>query len=343
MVYLFGNLNIPEACWNDTCVKGYTRYKNAKEDIIEALINGGDRKQIVTCPTRQDNILDIIIIPTSSNCCITISPEPTESRAGTDHEWLLCKITDIPYESNLDEDEVNKENKIPKIDYKIVREIIKQHQWTNHPDDCKEWDEESYVHNENTCVACEFNNLCKRAIKEGTTYKFRRKPQTKKELINEAIKEQSELTMALQRKKIAAPSQYNIDKWKHQSKILNEMCDIRAKQMADKFVSNLDKDKNVIYKPIKDQNGGQIRFLDDENGVRITDPKGVGNILAEHLSNRVFKKSDVPKTKSKVKAKIKNQNSKREKGKIKLFKIDVKLVEDAMKEITVNPRLEVDL
>ena len=95
-------------------------------------------------------------------------------------------------------------------------------------------------------------------------------------MIDEAIKVQSELTMALKRKKIAAPSQYNIDKWKHQSKILNEMCDIRAKQMADRFVSNLDKDKNAIYKPIKDQNGGQIRCLDDENGMRINDPKGGG-------------------------------------------------------------------
>ena len=85
-------------------------------------------------------------------------------------------------------------------------------------------------------------------------------------------------------------------------------------------------------KPIKDQNGGQIRCLDDENGVRITDPKGVGNILAEHLSNKVFKKSNVPRTKGKVKAKIKKQNSRREKGKIKLFRIDEKLVEDAIKK-----------
>ena len=60
------------------------------------------------------------------------------------------------------------------------------------------------------CVACEINDLCKRAIKEGTTYKFRRKPQTKRELIDEAIRKQSELTMALKRKKIAEPSQYNI-------------------------------------------------------------------------------------------------------------------------------------
>ena len=149
------DLNIPKACWDDICVKGYTRYKDAKEDIIDALINGGERKQIVTFPTRQENILDIIIIPTSieANCGTTISPKPTENRAGTDHEWLWCKITDTPYESNLDEHEANGENKIMKNDYKIVLEVIKQHQWNNHPDDCKEWDEESYVHDEKTCVA----------------------------------------------------------------------------------------------------------------------------------------------------------------------------------------------
>ena len=135
-------------------------------------------------------------------------------------------------------------------------------------------------------------------------------------MIDEAIKVQSELTMALKRKKIAAPSQYNIDKWKHQSKILNEMCDIRAKQMADRFVSNLDKDKNAIYRPISEQSGGQIRCLDNEDGVTVTDPKEVGNILANHMCNKVFKKSNAEEMKRKVRTKIRNQNRKREKGKI---------------------------
>ena len=108
------------------------------------------------------------------------------------------------------------------------------------------------------------------------------------DLIDEAIQEQTEVTLALKRIKMAAPTQYNVDRWSHQSRILNEMCDIRARRNEDRFVKSLDKNKNAIYRPVNEQDRGQIRCLDNEHGERITDPKGVGDILAEHLSKKVL-------------------------------------------------------
>ena len=59
--------------------------------------------------------------------------------------------------------------------------------------------------------------------------------------------------MALKRIKTIKPTQYNLDKWNHQSKILNEMCDIRAEHTGNRFFNSLDKNKNAIYRPINEQ------------------------------------------------------------------------------------------
>merc|ERR1712050_487673 len=93
-VYLFGDLNIPEVCWKKSNIEGYTTHKSTKQDLINALISMGDRKQIVNFPTRDKNILDVIIIPANSDaeCGPTISPEKTNERAGTDHEWIWCRV-----------------------------------------------------------------------------------------------------------------------------------------------------------------------------------------------------------------------------------------------------------
>ena len=96
---------------------------------------------------------------------------------------------------------------------------------------------------------------------------------------------------------------------------------------------SLDKNKNAIYRPINEQNRGQIKCLDNEKGERITNPKGVGDILADHLSNKVFKKSNANKTKEKIKKRIGEQNRKKEQNKIKRFRIDEKSVAEAIKEI----------
>ena len=336
-VYLLGDLNVPEACWRDMEIKGYTKSKTAKENVIDALTCGGYRKQIITFPTRKDNILDIVIIPTNSeaDCRPTISPEATEERAGTDHEWIWCGIKSVPNETGREQGggETYEVNKIPVTNYDIVQEIIDKHQWVNHPERCEEWNRETYIHDETNCVVCEFINLCQRALKEGTTYKIKKKNRNEMGSLDEAIAKQTEITLALKRIKMRSPTQYNCDRWKHQSKILNEMCDIRSKQTADRFVSKLDKDKNAIYRPISEQSGGQIRCLDNEDGVTITEPKEVGNILANHMCNKVFKKSNAEEMKRKVRTKIRNQNRKREKGKIKIFRIDEKLVGEAIKEI----------
>ena len=175
--------------------------------------------------------------------------------------------------------------------------------------------------------------MCKYAIKQGTTFKYRKKIREKEDQIDEAIKQQTEIVMALKRIKTIKPTQYNVDKWNHQSKILNEMFDIRAEHSGDRFVRSLDKNKNAIYRPINEQNRGQIRCLDNEKGERITNPKGVGDILADHLSNKVFKKSDASKTREKIKKRTGGQNNRREKNKIKRFRIDEKLVAEAIKEI----------
>ena len=50
-------------------------------------------------------------------------------------------------------------------------------------------------------------------------------------------------------------------------------------------------------------------------------------------SEKVFKKSNVKEIRTKVNNKIKTQNAKYEKRKIKMFRIDEKLVEEAIKEI----------
>merc|ERR1711978_11135 len=86
---------------------------------------------------------------------------------------------------------------------------------------------------------------------------------------------------------------YNKDKKNHESKILSEMCNIRAKENNKKFIEILDGDKLAIYRPIRDQTKDKIRSLDNEEGVRIEDPKGVGEILSEYLSEKVFKKSNL--------------------------------------------------
>ena len=336
-VYLFGDLNVPEACWRNMEIKGYAKSKIAKESVIDALTCGGYRKQIVTFPTRKDNILDIAVIPTNSeaDCRSTISPEATEERAGTDHEWIWCGIKSVSNETDQEHDgeETDEINMIPITNYETVQEVIDKHQWINHPDKCGEWSKETYIHEEAKCVVCEFINLCQRALREGTTYKSKKKNKNEISTLDKAIAKQTEITLALKRIKMRSPTQYNCDRWKHQSKILNEMCDIRSRRTADRFVSKLDKDKNAIYRPINEQGGGQIRCLDNEDGVTVTDPKEVGNILGNYMCNKVFKKSNVDEMRGKVRTKVRGQNRKKEKGKVKIFRIDEKLVGEAIKEI----------
>ena len=332
---LIGDLNIPEADWEKAVIQGSTKYKDIKENIIETLVVESERRQIVNFPTNKnnDNILDIAIIPEryEAECQITISPETTSKGAGTDHEWLICTVKNIQDSKQYEDSGRGEENKKIIMDYDITREYMEKYEWKNN--NTKEWDPETYIHEEKTCIACELVKMCRDAIKEGTVHKVRRKNDIGNKVMDGAIAKQAKVVQILKNKFLSFPTQYNKDIKTHESKILSNMCDIRAKENAKKFIETLDGDKLAIYRPLGNQEKSKIRSFDNENGERVEDPKEVSEILSKYLSSKVFKQASVDTTRKRVKDKIKQQNSKYQKGKIKLFRIDEKLVEEAIKEI----------
>ena len=328
-----GDLNIPEADWNNATITSYAINKDAKEDIVETLIDDGRRKQIVNFATnkKNENILDVAIVPEQyeAECKATISPEKTKNGAGTDHEWLACTIKNL--EGNkLYESQGEGDNTKIVLNYDKVCQYMDNYVWKNNP---KEWDKNTYKHSPETCIACELIQMCKDAIKAGTVHRIKKKNDCENKTMDNAITKQSRFVKALKNKYLSEPTQYNKDKKNHESKILSEMCNIRAKENNKRFIEILDGDKLAIYRPIRDQTKDKIRSLDNEEGIRIEDPKGVGEILSEYLSEKVFKKSNITETRTKVENKVKKQNAKYEKGKIKMFRIDEKMVEEAIKEI----------
>ena len=330
---IIGDLNIPEANWDNATITSNTKSRDAKENIIETLIDENRRRQIVNFATnkKNENILDIVVIPEQyeAECKITISPEPTKNRAGTDHEWLACTIKNVQRNKIYETNEEGDDTKIV-MNYDKVYQFMESYVWKNDP---IEWDINSYVHSSDTCIACELIQMCKDARKAGTVQKIKKKNDSNNKTMDKAISTQSQLVRALKNKYLTDPTQYNKDKKTHESKILSEMCNIRAKENAKKFIETLDGDKLAIYRPIRDQTKDKIRSLDNEEGIRVEDPKGVGEILSEYMSEKVFKKSNVKEIRTKVNNKIKTQNAKYEKRKIKMFRIDEKLVEEAIKEI----------
>ena len=94
--------------------------------------------------------------------------------------------------------------------------------------------------------------MCKNAIKAGTVHKIRKRNDRSNKTMDNAINTQSQLVQALKNKYQLDPTQYNKDKKTHESKILSEMCNIRAKENAKKFIETLDGDKLAIYRPIRD-------------------------------------------------------------------------------------------
>ena len=266
-------------------------FKDVKENVIEALISGERRKQIVNFPTNKSNqnILDVIVVPeeAEAECKVIISPERTENRAGTNHEWLACRIK---YNSERKSFKVNDDMETSDvkrvINLNIVCKFMENYEWGIV---LEEGDDETYTHRDETCIAYNVQG----------SIKVKRNQELKETRINGSIKKHAEIVRVLKITAKTKPTQANGDEWKHQNNILNCISDIQVKENGKSFVQKLDRDKLAICRPINNQNKAKIRCLDDEEGNRVMDPKGVGEILSQHLSEKVFKRSDPSRNQSK--------------------------------------------
>ena len=277
-----GDLNIPEACWETVKVGKQTKNRQLKEELIQAITKDGRKKQWVNFPTNKnnENILDIVAAPCHFDveCQEVKSPDgdPDDPNIkGTDHKWFSIRIKGV-----ILYDAVERATNIKKVDFGKVNEELKSYEWKN-----KEYNR---THDEKECSICELFSVTNGYIEQHTVETTpRMKPMVHNQLIDEYALRSMDLNS--KRKYDRSPELY--ESWKVAQRIHRRLCGIKRAKESKIFLNNLKEDKNAIYDPLGKQSKGKIECLYNDEGILITEPKAVSEILAEHLSKVFTQKS----------------------------------------------------
>ena len=88
-IILCGDFNLPQIDWS-TVTPGIS---SPVSTLLCSIVNDNFLTQMVNFPTRQDNILDLILV---NDINMVSSVHPVDSLPGTDHEAIHFEITAVP-------------------------------------------------------------------------------------------------------------------------------------------------------------------------------------------------------------------------------------------------------
>ena len=271
---------IPEADWTTNEISRKTGCKNrkAKEDLVLQLTIENDRRQRVDFATNKsnDNILDVVIAPNDrkiSNRKEVSSPKREED-PGTDHKWFGFKIEKKTMtEGRQEHTEVK-----TKVNYEYMNEILGKKEW-------RFQDHQEEVHNTERCGMCELATEIRKAEHMSTTIVTTKK---KNRRIPEGVMVEQKKRMELVKEKRHI-SETHRRRYKDESDLYDKMCKENYVREQRAFENGLKKDRNAIYRPLKNKNRGNIEALKDEDNILQTSPRKVVEIHAKALTKIISK------------------------------------------------------